>query len=114
MAILLDQSSTIQSPVEPGIQIDKYKLQELWSKGILNDLSYVSFALELHKKPTLDMIQFSREWSVDDLAESQLADGWRAKTLKVRSILNAFCILEDKGNLNCDFSVKVSQLSLFD
>lgn len=98
----------------PTIQIDRYKLQELWCKGILPDLSYVTFALELHDRPTLDMQQFSRDWSVEDLADSQIDDGWKPKKLKVRSILNAIAILDDKGLADCDFSAQVNQLSLFD
>ena len=114
MAILLEQFPTIQAPVSPRIQIDEYKLRELWSKGILSDLAYVSFALELHNKPTLDILRFSRDWGVEDLAENQIADGWKAKRLKIRSILNAICILDDKGMADCDFNAQVNQLSLFD
>jgi hypothetical protein len=101
-------------PSSNVIVIEKFKLQELWCKGILNDLSYTAFALELHDKPSLDLQQFSREWTVEDLSESQLDDGWKAKKLKVRSILNAICILDDKGVADCNFSAQVNQLSLFE
>lgn len=112
--ILLEQSIATKSQLKPHIEIDDNKLQELWSKGILSDLAYVSLALELHNKPTFDISQFSRDWSVEDLSEDQTLDGWKAKTLKTRSILNAICILDNKGMASCDFSVKVTQLGLFD
>jgi hypothetical protein len=113
--ILLEQS-IVSKPtlVEPEIKISEYKLRELWSKGILSDLAYVAFALELQGKPTLDIVRFSYEWSVEDLDEGQILDGWKAKTLKIRSILNAMCVLSDKGLADCDFGAKVKQLSLFD
>lgn len=112
---LLDIASPGASgSVAPTIQIDRSKLQEFWLKGIVNDLTYVAFALELHDKPTLDLQQFSRDWSVDELSDSQKDEGLKPKTLKVRSILNAICILDRKGMADCNFSVQVSQLSLFD
>jgi hypothetical protein len=107
-------ASTKESIDVPTISIDKYKLQELWCKGIINDLSFVAFALELHRKPTLDMQQFSREWSVEDLSESERDNGWKPKVLKVRSILNAICILDNKGMADCNFEAQVNQLNLFD
>jgi hypothetical protein len=51
---------------------------------------------------------------MEDLSDSQVADGWKTKKLKVRSILNAICILDDKGAADCDFNAQVNQLSLFD
>jgi hypothetical protein len=111
--ILLEQSIAAK-PFKPCIEIDDNKLRELWSKGILSDLSYVSFALELHNKSSLDLQQFSRDWSVEDLAEDQILDGWKAKTLKIRAILNAICVLDSKGLAACDFNAKVTQLGLFD
>jgi hypothetical protein len=98
----------------PIISIDRYKLQELWLNGIIPDLAYVTFALELHSRPTLDIQQFSRDWSVEDLSDAQLESGWKPKKLKIRSILNAICILDSKGLADCDFSAQVNQLSLFD
>jgi hypothetical protein len=110
-----DIPKTSERPIDaPTISIDKYKLQELWCKGIINDLSYVAFALELHDKPTLDMQQFTRAWSVEDLSNSEKESGWKPKVLKVRSILNAICILDTKGMADCNFSAQVNQLSLFD
>lgn len=97
-----------------SIQIDRYKLQEFWLKGIVNDLTYVAFALELHDKPTLDLQQFSRDWSVGELSDNQRDEGLKPKTLKVRSILNAICVLDTKGMADCDFSAQVNQLSLFE
>lgn len=107
-------SITVPMDNEPTIQIDKWKLQELWLKGIVNDLTYVAFALELHDKPTLDLQQFSRDWSIPEVSESQKDEGLKPKILKVRSILNAICILDNKGMADCDFSAQVNQLSLFD
>lgn len=107
-------AGTQESIDVPTISIDKYKLQELWCKGIINDLSFVAFALELHRKPTLDMQQFSREWSVEDLSESEKDSGWKPKVLKVRSILNAICILDNKSMADCTFEAQVNQLNLFD
>lgn len=109
-----DVVTAIRGSGESTILIDKYKLQELWCKGIINDLSYVAFALELHDKPTLDMHQFSRDWSIEDLSDSERESGWKPKVLKVRSILNAICILDAKGMADCDFSAQVNQLNLFD
>ena len=98
---------------ESNVIIDKLKLQELWCKGIVNDLSYITFALQLQSKPNLDMLQFSREWSIEELSDEQSDDGWKAKKLKVRSILNAICILDEKNALICSFNASVSQLSIF-
>jgi hypothetical protein len=114
MAILLAGETIPGTPVSPRIFIDEFKLRELWCKGIFNDLAYVSFALELRSKSALDILQFSRDWSMEDLSDSQVADGWKTKKLKVRSILNAICILDDKGAADCDFNAQVNQLSLFD
>jgi hypothetical protein len=54
------------------------------------------------------------EWSVTELSEFQVEEGWKNKLLKARSVLNAICILNDKGFSDVDFDVKVNQLSLFD
>lgn len=96
-----------------SIKLDKWKLQLLWLKGIINDLTYVAFALELHDKPMLNLQQFSRDWSVEELSDNQKDEGLKPKILKVRSILNAICVLDAKGMADCDFSAQVNQLSLF-
>lgn len=107
-------SITVPMDNEPTIEIGEWKLKELWCKGIVNDVTYVAFALQLHDKPTLDMMQFSRYWSIEDISDDMADGGWKPKKLKVRSILNAICILDDKGMADCDFSAQVNQLSLFD
>jgi hypothetical protein len=107
-------SITVPTDDEPKIEISEWKLKELWCKGIVNDLTYVAFALQLHDKPTLDMMQFSRDWSIEDLSDDMKDGGWKPKKLKVRSILNAICILDDRGMADCDFSAQVNQLSLFE
>jgi hypothetical protein len=96
------------------IEITESKLRELWSKGVISDLAYVSFALEFNDGKSLEVSGFAREWSVAELSESMIEDGWRPKVLKVRSVLNALCILNDKNFSDTDITVKVNQLSLFD
>jgi hypothetical protein len=101
-------------PPAPSIEITEFKLRELWCKGILSDLAYISFALEFRTSTSLDVSRFASEWSVTELSESQIEDGWKNKLLKVRSVLNALCILNDKNLGDTDFSVKVNQLNLFE
>lgn len=107
---------TITMPMRsnPIIEIDKDKLQKLWLKGIVNDLTYIALALELHDKATLNLQQFMRDWSVDDLSDSQKDEGLKPKAIKMRSILTVICVLDAKGMADCNFSVQVNQLSLFD
>jgi hypothetical protein len=96
------------------IKLDEYKLRELWCKGIINDISYVTFALELESKAAFNIDSFARKWENVELSGEQLNDGWKSKKLKVRAILNVIGILDEKGLGCCDFNVKVSQLSLFE
>jgi hypothetical protein len=110
--ILLDKEQAKMS-LKPTIELDDCKIRELWSRGVLNDFGYITLALELHDKPSFDVVQFSRDWSVEDLSENEMAQGWKSKKLKIRSILNAICILEDKGMAICNYGVTVKQLSLF-
>jgi hypothetical protein len=101
-------------PMELTIEITESKIRELWCKGIMPDLTYVSFALEFNNGKSLDVSRFASEWSVTELSESMIQEGWKAKILKVRSVLNAMCVLNDKNYSDTDISVKVNQLSLFD
>jgi hypothetical protein len=96
------------------IKLDEDKLRELWCKGIINDLSYITFALELESKAAFNIDSFARKWENVDLSEEQADDGWKSKKLKLRTVLNVIGILDEKGLGCCDFNVKVSQLSLFD
>lgn len=96
------------------IEIDDWKLRELWCKGVINDLAYISFALELESKAAFNIDSFSRKWENVELSEEQIDDGWKPKKLKVRTILNVIGILDERGMMGCDFNIKVSQLSLFD
>lgn len=96
------------------IEINETKLRELWCKGIINDITYIAFALQFGGDKNLDVSRFASEWSVTELSEFQVEEGWKAKILKVRSVLNAMCILNDKNFSDVDFDVKVNQLSLFD
>ena len=97
-----------------SIKLDDWKLRELWCKGIINDLSYITFALELESKAAFNIDSFARKWENIELSEGQLDDGWKPKKLKIRTILNVISILDEKGLGCCDFNVKVSQLSLFE
>lgn len=106
------ESKTIS--MELIIEITESKIRELWCKGIMPDLVYVSFALEFNNGKSLDVSRFASEWSVTELSESMIREGWKAKILKVRSVLNALCILNDKNFSDTDITVKVNQLSLFD
>lgn len=100
---------------DPTLELGEYKLRELWSKGILPDLAYVSFALQFNPPiVSLDAAQFAREWSLDELSEFQVEEGWKVKRLKKRAILNAIAILEEKNMLVVQASITISQLSLFD
>jgi hypothetical protein len=96
------------------ITLDDYKLRELWCKGIINDLSYITFALELESKAIFNIDSFARKWENVELSEEQQKDGWKPKKLKLRNVLNVIAVLDEKGMGCCDFNVKVSQLSLFD
>jgi hypothetical protein len=106
------ESKTV--PMELTIEITESKIRELWCKGIMPDLTYVSFALEFNNGKSLDVSRFASEWSVTELSESMIQEGWKAKILKVRSVLNAMCVLNDKNYSDTDITVKVNQLSLFD
>jgi hypothetical protein len=116
MLTLLEQDAPISSSGEAtkSISLDEWKIRELWCKGILTDLAYISFALELSVKSNLDVSRFASEWSVTELSDTQREEGQKPKTLKVRSVLNALCVLNDKDLGTTSFSVQVTQLSLFD
>jgi hypothetical protein len=96
------------------IILDEWKLRELWCKGIINDLSYITFALELESKAAFNIDSFTQKWENAELSEEQQDDGWKSKKLKLRTVLNVIAALDERGMGCCDFSVKVSQLSLFD
>lgn len=97
-----------------NIKLDDWKLRELWCKGIIPDLAYISFALELESKANFNIDSFVRKWENVELSEQQLEDGWKPKKLKLRTVLNTICVLNEKGVLGCDFQVSVNQLSLFE
>lgn len=105
-------SKTFDIP-KTSIDLDDWKLRELWCKGVVNDLSYIVFALELESKANFNIESFVRKWECLDLSKEQTDDGWKPKKLKLRSVLNAICVLDDKGFLGCNFNVQVQQLSLF-
>lgn len=116
---LLEETTSVQSLgtfdiPKTSVKIDEWKLRELWCKGIINDLSYITFALELESKANLNIENFARKWENVELSEEQIDDGWSKKKLKLRSVLNAISILDEKGLLGCSFNVKVEQLSLFE
>lgn len=95
--------------------ISEYKLKELWSKGVLSDLAYISFALQFNPdRANLDAAQFAREWSLNELGELEIEMGWKPKRLKKRAVLNVIAILEEKGFLISSHNIQLSQLSLFD
>jgi hypothetical protein len=96
------------------IILDEWKLREFWCKGIINDLTYITFALELESKAAFNIDSFTQKWENVDLSEEQQGEGWKPKKLKLRTVLNVIGILDEKGLSCCDFNVKVSQLSLFD
>jgi hypothetical protein len=104
---------SIFKPVK-SISLDEWKIKELWCKGVVNELAYISFALELNDSPSIDIVSFAMIWSVTELSEEQLDDGWKPKKLKPRSVMNAILVLDEKGFTSIDVSVKVNQLSLFD
>jgi hypothetical protein len=112
-ATLMQGLGTFDIP-KTSIKLDDWKLRELWCKGIINDLSYITFALELESKATFNIDSFARKWENIELSEEQLNDGWKSKKLKIRTVLNVIGILDEKGLGCCDFNVKVSQLSLFE
>lgn len=97
-----------------SISIDDWKLRELWCKGIINDLTYISFALEFESKTNFNLESFIRKWENIELSENQIDDGWKPKKLNLKTVLNSICVLDDKGLLDCDFSVQVDRLSLFE
>lgn len=106
-------TTTIDTP-KTKIELDDWKLRELWCKGIINDLSYIIFALELETKANFNIDSFIRKWECLELSEQQADDGWKKKNLKLRSVLNTIAILDEKGLLGCEFSIKIQQLSLFE
>jgi hypothetical protein len=108
------QSSGTFGIPKSTIILDEWKLRELWCKGIINDLSYITFALELESKAAFNIDSFTRKWENVELSEEQQDDGWKNKKLKLRTVLNVIAALDERGMGCCDFNVKVSQLSLFD
>lgn len=112
VSTVMQSSRTFDIP-KTSIKLDEYKLRELWCKGIINDLAYITFALELESKANFSIESFVRKWENVELSEQQADDGWKPKKLKLRAVLNAICALDDKGFLGCSFNVKVEQLSLF-
>jgi hypothetical protein len=109
-----DQSSGTFDIPKITISLDEWKLRELWCKGIINDFSYITFALELESKAVFNIDSFTRKWENAELSEEQQDDGWKSKKLKLRTVLNVIAALDERGMGCCDFNVKVSQLSLFD
>lgn len=102
--------------MRPEITLSNTKLRELWSKGILPDLAYVTFALEIDRgEVNFDVDLFAIKWSIapEDLSELDYENGWKPKRLKKRSVLNAICILEEKQLATNQTKVAV-QLSIFD
>lgn len=102
--------------MQPEITLSESKLRELWSKGILPDLAYTAFALEIERhEANFDVEKFARDWSIAavELTEFDYENGWKPKKLKKRSILNAICILEEKNLATNQTNVQV-QLSIFD
>jgi hypothetical protein len=97
-----------------SVKLDDWKLRELWCKGIINDLSYITFALELESKANFNVESFAHKWENIELSDEQIEDGWKPKKLKLRSVLNTIAVLDEKGYLGCSFNVQVNQLSLFD
>lgn len=97
-----------------SVKLDDWKLRELWCKGIINDLAYITFALELESKANFNIDSFIRKWENLELSEQQTNDGWKPKKLKLRSVLNAIAILDERGYLGCSFNIQVQQLSLFE
>lgn len=131
----VDISGRVFDIPKTKIELDDWKLRELWCKGIINDLSYIIFALELESKANFNIDSFIRKWECLDLSEQQADDGWKKKNLKLRSVLNTIAILDEKsiisanltasisqltlykqkkGLLGCDFNIKIQQLSLFE
>jgi hypothetical protein len=96
------------------ITLDEWKLRELWCKGIINDLTYITFALDLESKAAFNIDSFTQKWENAELSEEQQDDGWKSKKLRLRTVLNVIATLDARGMGCCDFSVRVSQLSLFD
>lgn len=103
--------------MQPEVTLSECKLRELWNKGILPDLAYISFALEIESnEPNFNAESFARNWSIspEDLTDLDHENGWKAKKLKARSVLNAIGILEEKGFASFNVNVQISQLSLFE
>jgi hypothetical protein len=107
-----------------NITLSEQKLHELWSKGVLPDMLYVCFALEMTMnepgscnaaaKVAFDVESFTKTWSInkEDLSELDLQEGWKPKTLKRRSVLNAICVLQEKGLACTNINVQVNQMDL--
>lgn len=62
--------------MEPNLSISEYKLKELWNKGVLSNLAYISFALQFNpNRASLDAAQFAREWSINELGDFEIEMG---------------------------------------
>jgi hypothetical protein len=101
--------------MQPEITLSESKLRELWNKGVLPDLAYIAFALEIERGNDIDAEVFARNWSVsaEELSEIDYENGWKPKRLKKRSVVNAILILEEKLLLTNQMDIQV-QLNLFD
>lgn len=101
--------------MQPEITLSESKLRELWNKGVLPDLAYVAFALEIERGNDIEAEVFARNWSVaaEELSEIDYENGWKPKKLKKRSVVNAILVLEEKMLLTNQMDIQV-QLSLFD
>lgn len=103
--------------MQPEVTLSEGKLRELWNKGILPDLAYISFALEIESNaPSFDAELFARTWSIspEELSELDYENGWKPKKLKPRSVLNAIGVMQEKGFGSFNINVQISQLSLFE
>ena len=100
-----------------SFEVSPHDLKQMWSFGVMSDLSYIIFAIksESDSDEQWSIDSFIHRWAIwkEELGEQELEDGWKPKTLKKRQVLNAISILEEKGLLAPKIEIEVGQLSLF-
>ena len=112
------ESNTIDKYIN-SVKIDSENLTMLWNKGIVGDIAYIAFALSLDiqsKTPTaLDVQDFCNRWSVEDVSEQMVEDGWKKKILKPKAVVNALFVLEEKMLITQNINhVNIAQITLLD
>ena len=89
--------------------------RQLWSKGIINDISYVLFVLKLEDfggKFNVDNFISDNCITKEELNNEQIADGWKAKMLSFKTVLAAIAVLEEKNFIAPDIDINIELIAI--